>query len=289
MPLETATYISELVTTNPAGADPVAQADDHLRLIKAVLKNSFPSISGAMTVDQGTLNGLPGRVTSAEGNIASINSRVQRLENTKGLVLADAVDATPGTLFDKLSNDGTLLRTSNGSTVKLQVKLGSGLTLSPSGVALDIAGLGAQTGLSQPDLVAVRDVSAGANVKVTLQELADYLATLRPQPGVRVLEWAWPDTSQIVSAAHGLTTILATSVYAKCIVADAGYAVGNLIPIGCLWRTDDHSPPATVAVDATNVTVSFGRRGRTWRKDTAGSVFDFTPGRWALRVELYGT
>ncbi|WP_342739722.1 phage tail protein [Bradyrhizobium sp. B117] len=41
MPLEIATYISDLVQSNPAASDPLAGADDHLRLIKATLKNTL--------------------------------------------------------------------------------------------------------------------------------------------------------------------------------------------------------------------------------------------------------
>lgn len=42
MALETATHINDLVTTNPAGGDDVSQGDDHLRLIKDVLKRDLP-------------------------------------------------------------------------------------------------------------------------------------------------------------------------------------------------------------------------------------------------------
>lgn len=41
MPLETATNVSDLVTSNPAASDPLSNADDHLRLIKAVLKTTL--------------------------------------------------------------------------------------------------------------------------------------------------------------------------------------------------------------------------------------------------------
>lgn len=40
--LESATYIADLVETNPLAGDPKNQGDDHVRLIKSVLKNSFP-------------------------------------------------------------------------------------------------------------------------------------------------------------------------------------------------------------------------------------------------------
>lgn len=57
MGLEAATYINQLVASNPVGAaDPKAQGDDHLRLIKSTLQASFPGITGAMTRTQGQLN-----------------------------------------------------------------------------------------------------------------------------------------------------------------------------------------------------------------------------------------
>ena len=48
MALESATFIDGLVVTNPVGAtDQISQGDNHLRLIKDVLKNSFPMITKA--------------------------------------------------------------------------------------------------------------------------------------------------------------------------------------------------------------------------------------------------
>lgn len=43
MALESATKISQLVATNPTSTDVVSQGDNHLRMIKSVLKSSFPS------------------------------------------------------------------------------------------------------------------------------------------------------------------------------------------------------------------------------------------------------
>lgn len=48
MALESATYISGLVDTNPAGSDAISQGDDHIRLIKTVLKNTLPNADEAM-------------------------------------------------------------------------------------------------------------------------------------------------------------------------------------------------------------------------------------------------
>ena len=56
MALETGTYISDLVTSNPAFTDGVSQADDHLRLIKSTVKATFPNITGAVTATHTDLN-----------------------------------------------------------------------------------------------------------------------------------------------------------------------------------------------------------------------------------------
>lgn len=58
MPLETASYPSDLVSSNPAATDPTNQGDDHIRLLKNVWKTTFPNISGAVTATHGALNYL---------------------------------------------------------------------------------------------------------------------------------------------------------------------------------------------------------------------------------------
>ena len=62
MALESATYISELVDTNPVASDPVGQGDDHLKMIKTVLKTQFSGLSGttAVTASEAELNLLDG-------------------------------------------------------------------------------------------------------------------------------------------------------------------------------------------------------------------------------------
>jgi len=66
MALESGTYIDSLVSTNPTATDTVAQADDHLRLIKATLLATFPNVTGAITVDETTLNGFDARIAALE-------------------------------------------------------------------------------------------------------------------------------------------------------------------------------------------------------------------------------
>lgn len=57
MPLESGSYLSDLVITNPTSGDPKSQGDDHLRLIKTTLRVSFSGFLGAVVVrgtDTGT-------------------------------------------------------------------------------------------------------------------------------------------------------------------------------------------------------------------------------------------
>ena len=62
MGLESATYIPELTITNPIGAsDPKSQGDDHLRLIKKTLSNTFGAFVGTA--------GSPKSVTLTEDQI----------------------------------------------------------------------------------------------------------------------------------------------------------------------------------------------------------------------------
>lgn len=64
MALESINWVSDLVITNPLAADFLTEGDDHIKGIKVALKNSFPSISGAVTATHTELSLLSG-VTGA--------------------------------------------------------------------------------------------------------------------------------------------------------------------------------------------------------------------------------
>lgn len=82
MGLEVGTYISDLVTTNPVGAsDAKSQGDDHLRLIKSTIKNTFPNITGAMTLTHTQLN------NAAQKNINNAFTEHQSINKAGGTIL----------------------------------------------------------------------------------------------------------------------------------------------------------------------------------------------------------
>jgi len=65
MALETSTTISGLVSANPTAIDAVSQGDDHLRLIKSVLKAQFPGAGGT---------GFSIPITATEAEINQLSS-----------------------------------------------------------------------------------------------------------------------------------------------------------------------------------------------------------------------
>lgn len=65
MALETGSFISDLVITNPAATDGIQAADDHLRLIKTTIKATFPSITGAVNATHTEINSVADGGTAA--------------------------------------------------------------------------------------------------------------------------------------------------------------------------------------------------------------------------------
>ena len=76
MGLESASYLNGLVDTNPGATDNVSQGDDHLRLIKKVLKDSFPSVDAAVNAIH----------TSASAPSTSISAGLLWFDTTNNLL-----------------------------------------------------------------------------------------------------------------------------------------------------------------------------------------------------------
>lgn len=74
MPLEKANTLSELDMLYPLPSDPSSRGDDHLRLIKTVLKKQFPGKDGnglniPITLTEEFLNGLPKAIQDLQTNM----------------------------------------------------------------------------------------------------------------------------------------------------------------------------------------------------------------------------
>lgn len=85
MPLENASTIEQLDSTWPLGLDSSSRGDDHLRLLKAVLKAQFPGASGRgfskpITVTEDQLNALPKQVADIGKTLFPVGSVVMRMD-----------------------------------------------------------------------------------------------------------------------------------------------------------------------------------------------------------------
>ena len=85
MPLENASTIEQLDSTWPLGLDSSSRGDDHLRLLKAVLKAQFPGASGRgfskpITVTEDELNALPQKVADLGKTLFPVGSVVMRMD-----------------------------------------------------------------------------------------------------------------------------------------------------------------------------------------------------------------
>ena len=109
MSLETGTYISDLVPANPAGTDQINEADDHIRLIKATLKNTFPNVDGAVNatpaqIDQLVDNDFDSTITEGGVEVAKLTGAT-----FTGPVYDDGNDPTvDGQLANKGYVDSTI-------------------------------------------------------------------------------------------------------------------------------------------------------------------------------------
>ena len=122
MAKETATYISQLVATNPVASDSVSVGDDHLRMLKTVLKTQFSGLTGttAVTASEAEMNLIDGvTATTAELNYLDITT-LGTSADSKALTQASGVVTIAGdvvvsgttpkvTIGDAGAEDTTLL------------------------------------------------------------------------------------------------------------------------------------------------------------------------------------
>lgn len=113
--LETGTYISDLVATNPTATDQRSQGDDHIRLIKSTLQATFPNITGAVTPTHTQINQL-----AAGGGLNVLSSTVP----ANGIYLPSANTlgfATNTTARGTINSTGnwTINAPSSGNTLTL--------------------------------------------------------------------------------------------------------------------------------------------------------------------------
>ena len=154
MALESATYLNGLVDTNPGATDNVSQGDDHLRLIKSVLKNSFPSVDAAVNaIHTGT--SAPSTSISAGLLWFDTTNNVLKLRNedNDAWITLPISPVTSNTVdIDGGSIDGTAIGASSASTGKF-----SSVNIAADGATV--------TGIKDED-----DMASDSDVKLATQQ-----------------------------------------------------------------------------------------------------------------------
>ena len=168
MGLETGNYISALVKTNPLSSDNVSEGDDHLQLIKKVLKQTFPAGTDNEGPDQAAQvivakATAPTVDTSASGHAAramglvwldTTNNllKIRNQANDAWVTLAIDPETSNSVDIDAGSIDGTPIGATTTSTGKFS--------------SVNVAGDGATvTGIKDED-----DMASNSAVKLATQQ-----------------------------------------------------------------------------------------------------------------------
>ena len=85
MPIEVATTLASLDQTYPLGGDALLQGDDHIRLLKSVLKDQFPGALGdglasPVLTTEAEFGYLVGVTSGIQGQFGALSTRVDGLE-----------------------------------------------------------------------------------------------------------------------------------------------------------------------------------------------------------------
>ena len=116
MAKETASYISQLVATNPVASDSVSVGDDHIRMIKDVLKTQFSGLTGttAISATEAEMNYLDiatlgtsadSKVLTQASGVVTIAGDVVVSGTTPKVTIGDAGAEDTTLLFDGNAQD----------------------------------------------------------------------------------------------------------------------------------------------------------------------------------------
>jgi hypothetical protein len=175
MGLESATFISQLVATNPLGADDRSTADDHLRLLKSVLQSQFPNL-GASAVNP----------TAAQLNhVVGVTSAIQTQLNAKAPLAAPS--------FTGVVNSAGQLRLSVGANIASAASL----TLGADGNHFVVTGTTAITSIATVGVGTIFTLQFAGILTLT------HHATNLILPGNANITTAAGDTALVIEYATG--------------------------------------------------------------------------------------
>lgn len=252
MALETGSYISALVATNPTATDPKSQGDDHHRFTKAKILETFPNITGAVTPTHTELNYVDG-VTSA----------IQTQLDAKG---AKAGQTWTG------NHDYT------GATyvrVPAPAVGADAVTKTYADGLAFAAALPAQAGNSGKYVTTNGTTASWATI-------AQIFAAAYESSGQTIT------SAGTLTLAHGLGAAPELiQLELKCTTTNLNYSVNDRVVIQSGMNTTNTG--ASITYDATNVYVTFGSAGGAFTilDKSTGSTAQITNASWQLFVKAW--
>ncbi len=147
MTVESATYISQLNTAQPAASDNISEGDDHLRLIKSVLQAQFPNLgTTAARPTAAQLNKLGFQTGMVILWASAAAPTTQTISGVNDWLLCDGSAYNAATYSDLYSVIGTTFGSSGSDFLVpdfrtyFPVGVGTGFTLGSSGNATAASG-----------------------------------------------------------------------------------------------------------------------------------------------------
>ncbi len=153
MGVENPTYISDLNTAWPLGSDAKSTADDHLRNFKTAVKNTFPSVTGAVTkthtelntvTDRGLITGqtwtgahtFPATTYGVTATLGDSSLKYATTEFVANTAFSSALPAQLGNSGKLLTTNGTDASWTETKTINGNSLIGSGNLVLPNGLTL---------------------------------------------------------------------------------------------------------------------------------------------------------
>jgi len=216
MGLEEGNLISQLVQSDPTGVDDFNQGDDHLRLIKRVLKNTFPGKDS---------QGFAKQITSSEDELnylvgarKNIQFQIDELDGG-GSSLAQQVDQNTADISSQGSaiNGNSSAISSNSSAISGQSGQISSNSSNISSNTSRISSLEAQSAalLIRGTFNDAGTVTSGSGFSVTKQGTGQYLVVSQSSLG----------TGYVISASATANVIVASQSSTSFLLYS--YAVGT--------------------------------------------------------------
>ena len=304
MGLETGTYVSDLVTTNPVSNDKKSQGDDHLRLIKSALAATLPNASkafrfpvvSAKTADYVVLstddNSLLTVDTTAGAVALTLPTLTSSDDGWKLRVLKTSADTNAVTVTATINGETNYVITSEYGSAIFEWDGSNWFAHSENEIT-------ALLSLSTPDAadsVRVYDVSANRQKTSTIAEFFTSIDTLTAD--------ATPDEAADYMVSYDASAAAAKKVKLSDIPNSAprGYIDGCALSNNATDTTNDIDIAAGICRDSTNAVdielsaitgkqldANWAAGGSAGMRNSAAGIADGTYHLYAVRTAASAT